>query len=123
MASLTSLQPTGTSIISSRFKSRVKLNPHDQLFLNPTISSVFKIQSSSSCNSSPSKPLCTSVVPSANDPRVHRRRNGSYPPQPTTSRANSKYKTQPLRNDNRTQQPNEPNVNRNESNTQNLSTP
>ncbi|KAM2002189.1 hypothetical protein ACFX15_025931 [Malus domestica] len=123
IASLTSLRPTGNSIISSRFKSRVKLNPRDQLFLNPTLSSVFKIQSSCSLNSSPPKPLCTSVVPSANNPRVHRRRNGSSPPQPTTSRANSQYKTQPLRKDNRTQQPNELNVNRNESNTQNVSTP
>ncbi|KAM2666627.1 hypothetical protein EV2_018437 [Malus domestica] len=124
MASLTSLPPTGNYIVYTRFKSRVKPNPHDQLFLNPTLSSVLKIQpSSSSFNPTPFYRLCTSAVHSANNPRVRRRNNGSSPSPPTTSGANSQYKTQPLRKYNRTQQPNEPKVDRNESNTQNVSAP
>ncbi|CAB4318655.1 unnamed protein product [Prunus armeniaca] len=126
MASLTSSrQPTGNSIISFRFRVRITPSSPDKLYLNTTLPSVLKTTPSSSFNPTPSKPLCTNAVPSANNPRVHRRNTGSSQPQPTTSRSNSQYKTQPLRKGNKyqSQQPNEPTANGDELNNQNVSAP
>ncbi|XP_004287534.1 PREDICTED: pentatricopeptide repeat-containing protein At2g15690-like [Fragaria vesca subsp. vesca] len=97
MASVTWLQPTNSTISSSRFKPHPTTpnpNPH-HLFL--------KTQPFSSFNPTPPNPFRTSAV---NNPSTNRRYTRSSPPQPTRPRSKPVFKTQPTNYPTR----NEPNV-------------